>query len=377
MGMISKIKDKLLDKIDLGNSGIFKFPLVKTGKLLNDYVRGEFVVISGRKTSGKRSFIFKNYVLHPIMEKLTYKQDLDVRVFYFSTKKTADEIVEKIATSYIAQKTATKKGDKAYNKLSVSSFYNYSGADIKLDATSAKTNIVNAFKVIDAFVEKNYLKVIGGTKSIFEIKNIIKSIFGSYGFFDEDFDEFTYKEEFTEMIPIIIIDDASMVLGEDGRNCIKNDNSARLGIALKDLAKTLNAIVVLNVPSGNTYVSQKESFYINKIEEIGPYSNLADKILFMHNPKETGDRYSFDYEMADFTNLNNGVCYFRHMTIAANTLGPSGITIPYFLFPQSGNIFELPGIDSDKLNEYKELVYNKDTDKSKPKKDGVESLDND
>jgi len=375
MGMISNIKDRLLDKIDLGNSGILKFPLTKTGKLLNDYVKGEFVVVSGRKTSGKRSFIFKNYVLHPIMEKLTYKQELDVRIFYFSTKKTADEIVEKIATSYVAQKIAAKKDDKMHNKISISSFYNYSGADIPMSPSNAKSNLVSAFTVINAFVEKNYLKIIGGTKSIFEIKNIIKSIFGSYGRFDEDFDEFTYKEEFHNIIPIIIIDDASMVLGEDGRNCVKNDNSARLGVVLKDLAKTLNAIVVLNVPSGNTYVSQKESFYINKIEEIGPYSNLADKILFMHNPKETGDRYSFDYEMADFTNLNSGVCYFRHMTIAANTLGPSGITVPYFFFPQSGNIFELPGIDSDKLDEYKELVYNKK--KAKPKKDEVDAIDDD
>lgn len=376
---ILKIKDRLLDKVDLENNALLEFPLKKTGKLLNNYIRGELIVVGGRKTSGKSSFIFKNYILHPMMEKIRYKKALDVRVFYFGTKKSEDKILEKMITMYTVLKSEEKKSPLKANKLSLSTFYNYPGKDIELTPAKSKQYILAAVNVIDTFIDKNYLKLITGTKSIFEIKNIIKSMFNNYGTFDDDFEDFSYEEEFEEMIPIIIIDDASMILGEDGRNCIKNDNSSKLGVTLKTLAKTLDAIIVLNVPSASIYTSQKEKFYVNKVEEVGAFSNFADKLLFMHNPQETEDRYPLNYEMTDYINVNSGVCYFRMLFVAANSLGPSGIHVPYFFFPQSGNMMELPLPDSyEKLEKYKNVVYNLPTkEKETIKKDEVEDLDND
>jgi len=348
--LIRDIKNSLLDKVEAGDNKLLRFPLPKTGKIMNNYVRGDFIVVSGRKTSGKRSFILKNYVLEPIFAKIKYKKALDVRVFYFSTSRGLSPLLEKLSAMYISAEEVKANKDMFYNKVSISSFYNYSNADIAYGKATAKGLLNKAFNVLSKFIEKNYLKFFDGTKTVFEIKNIMKSLFTAYGRYDEDFDTFTYKEEYEDMVPIIIVDDASMVLGEDGKNSIRNDNSAKLGMVLKEMAKTLNAIVVLNVPSASIYTSQKEKIYMNRLEEIGAYSNFADKVLFLHNPQETQDRYVFNYDMLDFINENTGVCYFRHMTIAANTSGPSSVTIPYFFFPQSGEMYELPQETDGEVN---------------------------
>jgi hypothetical protein len=50
---------------------------------------------------------------------------------------------------------------------------------------------------------------------------------------------------------------------------ILNENSHQLAIKLKDLAKVYNMIIVLAVPSSNTYI--KATGHMSSLEEVAPY----------------------------------------------------------------------------------------------------------
>jgi hypothetical protein len=56
---------------------------------------------------------------------------------------------------------------------------------------------------------------------------------------------------------------------------IKNENSHQLAIKLKDLAKVYNMIIVLAVPSSNTYI--KATGHMSSLEEVAPYHIYADR----------------------------------------------------------------------------------------------------
>ena len=51
--VFSKYKDPILDYIDDKGKNNLRFPLRKTGNILNNYTRGDFIIVGGRKTSGK------------------------------------------------------------------------------------------------------------------------------------------------------------------------------------------------------------------------------------------------------------------------------------------------------------------------------------
>jgi len=93
-GILARLKDGLLTKVKYARENKLRFVLKKTGKSLNDYALGEFIVVGGRKTSGKSSFILKNYIIEPMLQKLELKQDLGLKLLYINTKKTYRETLE-------------------------------------------------------------------------------------------------------------------------------------------------------------------------------------------------------------------------------------------------------------------------------------------
>jgi len=226
-----------------------------------------------------------------------------------------------------------------------------------LTKEESKSIISSAINYFDKFIEKGYLSIQSGNYSIDEVLTIIKDSFHEYGTFNEDGTYFEYTKDQANFVPIIVIDDASLITGSNSAGSIKNENAYKLGIELKKLSKILNAIIVMAVPSVNIYQAKRGKYFINKIDEVYPFSIYADKILFMHNPKETEDAFSIGYNMEDFIDKKTGACYFRQMNISANNLGPSGIIVPYFFFPQSGQMYELPhATDEEELNAFLALV---------------------
>lgn len=350
MSVFLKYKDLLVDYLDNSNEINLNFPLKKTGKILNNYTRGDFIVVGGRRTSGKGSFLLHNYVMHPLMQyrKIKkYSPDDKLKVIYFSTKRSIKSTIDRM----IVNSTSISFGG---NKISVSSLYDYSGAVYRISKQKSKEIVTNKTNFFNVLTQKGVLNVFGGKKSYYEIDNIIKSLFEEFGTFNADKTAFTYNEDSEHLMPIIVIDDAASIIGEGNTPCIKNDNAFKLGLLLKDLSKLLNALIVLGVPSSNVY--SKKAIYNSTIEEISPYNYFADRIILLHNPLETQDNKVNGYDVNEFINLKTGVAYFRSGFIASNYMGPSGVYIPYFLYPENGFMEELPAPDNPNLDDYIDKV---------------------
>lgn len=341
--VFSKYKDPILEYIDDKEKNNLRFPLRKTGNVFNNYTRGDFIIVGGRKTSGKSSFILHNYVISPLIQKLGAAKSgtpFDVKVIYLNTRKNIKSTIERMIVNYSSQKNGG-------NKIGVPSLYGFEGNHAKLTGAKAKSIISSTMSTFDSLSEKGILSAVSARKSMYEIDNLIRASMEEYGDLDEETGEFTYHDEHAKLIPIIAVDDITGIFTDTGSNNIRNENSHQLAIKLKSLAKVYNMIVVLAVPSSNTYI--KATGHMSSLEEVSPYHIYADRVIILHNPIETGDKHMLGYETEDFVNPRTGICYLRTAFVAANYMGPSGLYIGYFIYPENGHIVELP--TSEKIDE--------------------------
>jgi len=351
MSIFKKFRDPLLSFAEDKAKYNLRFPLKKTGNVLNNYTRGDFIVIGGRKTSGKSSFILNNYVISPIIQKLAAKKEgkpFDLKILYLNTRRNAKTTIERMIVNYISQKNGG-------TKIGVPSLYGFDGNHAKITSVKAKSIISSAMNVFEKFAEKGILTTISSRKSMYEVDNIIRETMEEYGEYDEETGVFTYLEEHEDLIPIVAIDDITGIFTESGSNNIRNENAHQLAIKLKSLAKIYNIIIVLAVPSAQVYI--RAAGHRSTLEEVAPYGMYADRVVILHNPMETYENQMMGYQTNDFTNQKTGLNYLRTIFIASNYMGASGIYFGCFLFPENGFMIELPpGEDIEGLDHFHERV---------------------
>lgn len=366
MSIFSKFKDSLLEIADSAKNKILKFPMAKTGIILNNYTRGDFIVVGGRKTSGKSSFILSNYVISPLLQRLNAgsSNPFELKVIYINTRKNPKATMERMVVNYISTKS---KG----NKIGVPTLYGYDGPHVKMSKEGARKALASTMDALDAFVNKGYLNVVIGKKTVFEIEELIMKSMEEYGTYDSETKVFKYQDKYKDMMPIIAIDDITSISGEKGGGSIRNDNAHQLAIRLKQLAKTLDVIIVLAVPSFTASL-RNAAVHKSTLDELAPYSTYADRTIILHNPIETEDKTTIDYRTAEFVNPATGVCYLRTAYIASNYMGVSGVTLGYFIYPENGFMQELPRADSDYVEAYTNIAQAK-----KVKKESTDAIDND
>jgi len=350
--IFSEYKDTILDEMENKVGSKLRFPLQATRGVINSYIRGDFILVGGRKTSGKSSFMLSNYVTAPLRQKLKSIKDgtdLKIRVIYINSRKNNKATIERMVVNYIS---SNNKG----NKVGVPSLYRYSGTHKKYSAALAKKMLTGTMSTFDRLIRGQVLNVISSRKTVMEIDSIVQGIMEEYGVF-HNFDEFDfeYDEEYKNVTPILVIDDITSLIGESGGPVLKHDNAHKFAIKLKLMAKALNMVVVLGVPSAPRY--SKGAFHKSSLEEVEPYHLYADRVLIMHNPMETDDKKVLGYETNKFIGRSTGICYLRMLFVASNYMGPSGVYIPYFLYPENGFIIELPKYDDEEsLDVFYDLV---------------------
>ena len=364
MGSIfSKYKDVLIDISDTEHKKDLTYPLQKVGDLVNGYTRGDFIIVGGKKTSGKSSFVLNNYVNYPLLKRATSKADnkkIDIKVIYINTKKTVKSTLEKLIVNYAANK-------HGLCKLGVPTLYNLSGSHEKISRGLAKNVISSVMSAYDQFSEKGILTLSAGRKSIYEITQLIKASLAEYGEYNEELEEFVYKPEFSDLIPIVAIDDVSGITIESSvseESGLRASAAAQIAIELKSIAKTYGVLVVLTVPSGPVYTST--NYYSSSIEEVTPYHIYADRILLLKNPAESEKfKEVLGFDMYRFVSKINGACYFRSLYVGSNYMGASGVYVPLFMYPENGTFLELPknsvDYDDDELLDFYDLVQSRTT----------------
>ena len=336
MDIFLKNKDIMLDFIDQEDVYNLRHPLKRLGGIVNNYNPGEFIVVGGRRTSGKSSFILNNYVTSPLYQKIFAKRlgkPFDLKVIYINTKKSEKSIMERMALSFSSYKN---KG----NKVGAPSLYSFEGKHVKISRDKAKNIVSSSLSVFSGLVEKGFLSMSSGQKSLSEIDVHIRGLMEDYGDYDDDTNTFKYHPEHKGMTIIVAIDDISGISSSDGKSNFKNDNAHKVGAKLRDLTRIFNILIVLSVPSAKVYTPAGP--HRSTVEEVAPYDVYADRCLIMHNPMETSEKSMNGYETTDFTHPKTGVCYLRTLYIATNHMGPSGIYLGLFMFPENGYMLELP-----------------------------------
>ena len=348
MSIFKNIKDSLIEQVEKEASTYLKYPLLKTGKLLNGYKQGDFIVVGGRKTSGRGYFVLNNYLINPLIQKQKankFGDRLDLNIIYFSTKKSKEIAIERMIVNYISN---TNRG----NKLSIPSLYGYSGmSSTVVTKPRAKAILSSVLNKFDKLEKEGVLDIITSKNSIDSLKDIIYDIIRKFGEFDSTETSFTYNEEYKDQNTIIVIDDASGIIDETGTPALRNLTAIKLASLLRDTAIMLDVLIVLSVPSHDVY--NKAALYKGTLSSINPYDTYADRVILLHNPLESEDAKVFDYEMSAFTNKKSGISYFRFAHIISNYLGASGIIIPLFMYPENGYFKELPKAEDDEnLDEF-------------------------
>lgn len=357
--IFSKYKDTLLNLIEGPKMNDIKYPLRKTGNVFNGYTRGDYIVVGGRKTSGKGSFIMNNYVISPLVQRRVAGQKFskedgpkpfDMKVIYINTKKPLKAVMDRLIVNYSSYESGG-------NKVGVPTLCGLEGNHMKMPAVKAKQLASNMVNLFDAFINGGHLNVICSSRTIYELEVMIREILNEYGHFDEEEGVFIYKKKYKDLIPIIAIDDITGIIGENGGSNFKNENAHLISKKLKEIAKSYNALVILGVPSlTSTYKSGGQ--HISSVSELEPYGTYADRAIILHNPVETNEKVIYGYDVQDFINPTTGNCYMRTAYIAANYMGPSGIYIPYFIYPENGFIMELPACDNvEEIGVFTDLVY--------------------
>lgn len=336
MSVFSEYKDTLLNLIEDRDSDDLTFPIKKVGNVLNDYTSGDFIVVGGRKTSGKGYFILNNYVISPLVQKVKAKKaglNVDIKVIYINTKHNLKQTMDKMVVNYASQQMGG-------TKISIPSIYGYKGIHAKVDIEGAKNLLSGTFNVFDTLVNKGILNVLTGKRSLLEIGSFITNILEEMG--EEVDDEFVRKEKYKKTKIIIVIDDAANIK-RDGSTGSNFDVASMIGATFRSVAKKYNAIVVLGVASPSGY--KREKVHRSSTADISPYHLYSDRSMILHNPVESDDFKFLGYDIEDFINPSTGINYFRSLFVASNSMGASGIYIPLFLMPENGYFKEMPSID--------------------------------
>ncbi|MCK5788683.1 MAG: hypothetical protein KAH32_06780 [Chlamydiia bacterium] len=331
MSIFSEYKDEFISKINVRPEELLQFPLVKIGNILNGYQMGEFIVIGGRKTSGKTSFLFHNYVVNPLIAKLAAAKvgdKLDIKVVLIDTKHSRKHVTEKLAVNYLSNSLGG-------NKISIPSLYGYKGthSDVTPDEASNAVNV--AFNSFNALISKGIFSVFTGNRSISSLEETIINVMADLGTLNED-GEFIVNSKYVNLKTIIAINDSSGIYhsGTSTSRTLLSD----LGKLLRTLSKQYGVLIVLVTPS-TTFTSGQT--HRSSLDEILPMGSYADRAIIMHNPSETYDYKFLKFDIEDFI-ATSGVCYFRSAYIAANVMGVSNVYVPLLMMPENGFMEELP-----------------------------------
>lgn len=344
MSIFSENKDAIISLIENTSPGFLRFPLKRLHTLLNGYMFGDVIVVGGRKTGGRSSFVLSNYVISPLIQK-TSKGNVknNLKVIYFNNRHSTKYVLERMAVNYVSQKAGG-------NKLSIPTIYGMEGTNVKLSPDKSKNIVSQVFDFFHKQTMNGTLSVVTGKRSISELEMYIERVMEGYGEFD-DHGEFSFTNDDDDNNIIVVIDDISGFTS--GTNGGKMESAHHSMAIIRTMAKKFGILIVATVPVSGYY----QGMYKSMADELAPYHLYADRSIVMHNPLETDSPKFMGYSTADWINAKTGICYIRSAFVASNSMGASSVYVPLFMYPENGAFKELPKPDNlDDLYKYQDLV---------------------
>ena len=344
MSIFSDNKDAIISLIENEDDTFLHFPLKRLHGLLNGYNFGDVILVGGRKTGGRSSFVLSNYVVAPIIQKST-KANINkpLKVLYFNSRHSIKYILERMAVNYVSQKAGG-------NKLGIPSLYGMVGATSKLGKDKAKTIVSQVFDFFHKRTLDGTLSVIPGKRNIAEFEMHIDRTMEEYGTFD-DRGDFEFKDDNDDNNIIVVIDDISGIVSSVTGN--KGEGVHYVMNSIRQIAHKYRLLIVISAPVSGYF----QGMYKSSADELTPYNIYADRSIILHNPLETSSHKFIGYSTEEWINSKTGICYIRSAFVATNSMGASSVYVPLFLYPENGVFKELPKADDlDNLYAFQDLI---------------------
>lgn len=326
----------------------------RLNRTLNGISKGDYVLVTGITSSGKRAFVDNYYVIGLLKQWKAadpeHRQPL--KIVYFSSRYSKDfKILKWTSNRYT---TATK------HIMDVPTMLAGAGRLFNMNSAHVKSLDKHGTLFEDA-MEEGILDIEDDNVSIISIERKMTEVLDEMGDLAyNDLGEATFSptEEFENSLVVLVVDDL---------NSVKGDRSSYgTGRMEKDeISASLDKLLLKYTAMGVTVVAIKRSpspafgRYLPSMRESNGLS--PNKCIVMFNPLQERLNTFVGFEPKDYIDKHN-INRLRFAFIAYNETGVSGVALPLLFMPENGIFAELMFAGSDKAEKYNEELFEKHLD---------------
>jgi len=341
---------------DILESNIKKHTYKLGGKALNrsfDGInRGDYVAVTGVSSSGKRSFVDHFYVISLL--KQWYDMDEEARamkpikILYLSTKYPKEQKIMK----WVANRYTTSQN----RIMDIPTMTKSSGKLFKIDS-SRVDRLKKESKIFEEAISEGVLEIEDEHISVHSIEKRIASLLRKYGSFNFEGEsmEFTFNEEYENMLFLIVVDDVNHVAGGASTYGAGKMEKDEINFTLDKLFVDYTALgLSVVVVKKTSYPSYGK--YMPSVKETNGLS--VNKSIVMFNPAQEHLSSWGTFEVLDYTD-DYDVQRLRFAFISYNSNGISNVYLPLLFMPENGIFAELSSKDTSKATKFNEELFDR------------------
>ena len=348
---MSNILEEILNK----NSEKHKYVLAgkRLNKTFNGVKRGDYVLVTGVASSGKRSFVDNYYVIGLLRQWYMLddvgRADRPLKIIYFSTKYTEEfKLMKWTANRYTSANSRI---------MDIPTMTGSAGKLFMIDE-SRKKKLYSEFKLFEEAADAGVLEIVDRSITTLTIEKKMTHVLDSMGELEYDDDgkmHFTPNEEFEKSLVVLVLDDINNVKGDKssfGVGKMESDeiNSSLNTLLLKYADMGVAVTAIKKTPYGNY------GKYMPSVKEANGLS--PNKCIVMFNPAQERLAKHGEFETLKFAD-DEGIQRLRFAYIAYNETGVSNLYLPLLFMPENGIFAELNASGTEKAAHYNEDLFNK------------------
>lgn len=330
----------------------------KLASTVNAIKQGQYIVVGGRESSGKRSFVHLFYIMHVLNYYLSFdehdKNKPKIKILYYNMRKSEPMKAQKLMCTYlwthhqILMDIPTLNGE--YGKM------------YDLDPETMDS-IEEGVKFFDYFIGNGILDIRTEQTNPTGIRNDVHNYMTSIGGIEKDkFGRETYIPDkgYENQITLVIIDDVKRLKNETREDIYFNENQlySKMAEYLANLVDLFKITPITIVPSFEVSGAYRLNQMTPDFREIKYFYDKADLVYIMFNPHRFNIEDYYGYELKHFISPDH-IQRFRSCTVLRNTDGLDGVIIPFGFMAENGILFDLPRVDQTKeLNEHINYLSN-------------------
>ena len=312
----------------------------KLSSQINGIRQGTYYVISGRPSSGKKSFTDLNFMFSVLWWYACTPEDMrpPLKILYFNMDKSEKVKAAKWICLYMSAcfgkiiDINTIDGD--YNKM-----YNIDSKTLQ------ELEIAASF--FDDMISKGVLEIHSGAKSPSRIHEYVERNMINYGgIYNEQDGEKRYElsPQYKHLQMIVVVDNASKLKLESQNKMAFADNDIhkKMHETMMHFKEFYNIAPVIIVPSFSVGGLFKKSQMTPDFREFGIYYEGCDVALHLFNPFKCDLNEYGEFQVKDFVTEPDNIPRLRFCTVMRNTEGLDSSTMPIVFHPESGFMFDCP-----------------------------------